>query len=338
MSISIPALSPRTPQQQQQQGALPPVLHIDTPAETMDWLARKRGSLLSAIAEHGAVLVRGMDLHHPAQVGNILHCLGLAPMTEREAFTPRQGYANGVYSSAKWPPNQPMCMHHELSYADTFPSVLLFACLSPPTVGGATALADSAAVLDALPSAVSERFAREGWLLARSYGNDIGASLAESFGTDDREEIEDYCRAHAITLAWQPDGTLVTRQRRPAVLRHPVTGRICWFNQIAFLNEWTIDPEVRAYLLAEYGPNGLPFNTFHGNGDSIPPETVGLINSVYEAHTVRRPWEAGDLLIVDNLRTAHSREAFQGPREVVVAMGAPLHSHDCAPTIEVSSP
>ena len=48
------------------------------------------------------------------------------------------------------------------------------------------------------------------------------------------------------------------------------------------------------------------------------------INKTYEAHTVRRPWQAGDLMLVDNIRTAHSREAYQGPREVLVGMGDPV--------------
>ena len=45
-----------------------------------------------------------------------------------------------------------------------------------------------------------------------------------------------------------------------------------------------------------------------------------LLNEVYEAHTAREPWQAGDLMLVDNVRTAHSREPYQGPREVLVAM------------------
>ena len=62
-------------------------------------------------------------------------------MVEREAFARRQVYADGVYSSATWPANQPMCMHHELSYRLEFPGLMLFACLSAPTAGGATAVA-----------------------------------------------------------------------------------------------------------------------------------------------------------------------------------------------------
>lgn len=336
MSIALPTPFPGT---QRPTGPIgPPLLSADSPADPVDWVARQRDVLRAAVTAHGAVLVRGLGLRGPAALGAILHRLGASPVTEREAFAPRQSHADGVYPSSPWPADQPMCMHHELSYALTFPSLLLFACLSAPTAGGATAVADSAAVLDALPPALSGRFAREGWLLTRSFGNGIGASAAEAFGTDDRDGIERYCRANAIAFAWQPDGTLHTSQHRSAVLSHPVTGRRCWFNQIAFLNEWTIDPEIREYLLAEYGAEGLPFNTFHGNGDPLSPDTVQLINSAYETHTIRSPWQAGDLLLVDNLRTAHSREAFQGPREVIVAMGEALHRSDCSPTIEVTVP
>jgi alpha-ketoglutarate-dependent taurine dioxygenase len=241
-----------------------------------------------------------------------------------------------VYSSSTWPPNQPMCMHHELSYTLEFPGLMLFACLGAPTEGGATAVADSENVLDALPAELVERFEREGWLLTRSYNDEIGASVADAFGTEDRGAVESYCRRGAIDFEWQPDGGLRTRHRRSAVVRHPVTGRRCWFNQIAFLSEWTMAPEVREYLVDVYGADGLPFNTRFGGGDSIGEDVVQLLNDHYDANTAREPWQAGDLLLVDNVRTAHSRESFQGPREVLVAMADPVRLADCSPTIEVT--
>jgi alpha-ketoglutarate-dependent taurine dioxygenase len=258
-------------------------------------------------------------------------------MTEKEAFASRQIYSEGVYSSSKWPSNQPMCMHHELSYTLKFPGLMLFACLRAPTDGGATAVADSPTVLDALPTELVERFEREGWLLTRNYNDEIGASFAEAFGTEDRSSVETYCRANAIEFQWQSDGGLRTRQRRSAVVRHPVTGQRCWFNQIAFLNEWTIDPEVREFLVDVYGADGLPFNTRFGNGDPIGEDIVQLLNRVYEANTAREPWQAGDLMLVDNVRTAHSREPFEGPREVLVAMADAVRLADCSPPLEVNT-
>ena len=258
-------------------------------------------------------------------------------MAEKEAFASRQAYPDGVYSSTKWPPNQPMCMHHELSYRLEFPGLMLFACLTAPTSGGATAVADAPTVLDALPAELVQRFEREGWMLTRSYNDEIGASFAEAFGTDDRNAVESYCRANAIDFEWQPDGALRTRQRRSAVVRHPVTGQRCWFNQVAFLNEWTIAAEVREYLIDVYGEEGLPFNTRFGGGDPIGEDVIQLLNEVYEANTAREPWQAGDLLMVDNIRSAHSREAYEGAREVLVAMAEPVQLSDCSPTVEVAA-
>jgi hypothetical protein len=117
-------------------------------------------------------------------------------------------------------------------------------------------------------------------------------------------------------------------QRRAAGGKHPVTGERCWFNQIAFLNSWTLAPEIREYLVDSYGPEGLPFDTRFGNGDAITEDIVQLVNQVYEANTVREPWQAGDLMLVDNVRTAHSREAFEGPREIVVGIADAVRLDD----------
>lgn len=221
-------------------------------------------------------------------------------------------------------------MHHELSYTLEFPGLLLFACVSPPSSGGVTGVSDSTAVLASLPADLRARFERDGWLLTRSFNDEIGASVAEAFGTEDRSAIENYCRANRIEFEWQPDGGLRTRQRRHAIVGHPVTGQRCWFNQIAFLNEWTMAPEVHEYLVDVYGADGLPFNTRFGNGDPIGEDVVQLLNEVYEAHTVREPWQAGDLLLVDNVRTAHSRDAYEGPREVLVGLADPVRLSDCS--------
>ena len=288
----------------------PPILRVDAIPDP--------AALRSFVAEHGALLVRGLGLRDVPETEAVFRQLGkLKP--ETEAFAPRRRYAEGVYSSTKWPPNQAMCMHHELSYALDPPTLMLFACLVAPSNGGATPVADGLAVLDELPEALVERCEREGWVLIRNYNEDIGASYADAFGTDDRDAIARYCRANAIEFEWREHG-LRTWQRRSAIVRHPLTGRRCWFNQIAFLNEWTLAPELREYLLDVYGADGLPFNTRFGNGDPIGADVVQTINELYERRTVREPWQSGDLMLVDNIRTAHGREAFEGQREVVVAL------------------
>jgi hypothetical protein len=313
----------------------PPIVRVEAAADGARWAAEHRAALRAAVVEHGSLLVRGCELADADAAGAICRQLG-SVMVETETFAPRRTYGEGVYSSSLWPASEPMCMHHELSYRLEFPGLMLFACLTPPTEGGATLVADARAVYRALPAELIDRFAREGWLLIRQFGNDVGVSLSDAFGADDRLAVEDYCRANAIAFEWQPGGTLRTWQRRSAIVRHPITGESCWFNQIAFLNEETMDAEVREYLRDVHGENGLPFTTRFGNGDPIGAGIVELINDVYAEHTVREPWEAGDLLLVDNIRTAHAREPFTGSREIVVAMADAVRLADCAPTFAVT--
>ena len=327
--------SPVSLRQVDRRPSAPPLLSPAVSADAATWAAEHRDDLRALVRQEGSILIRGLQLREVTEVAAVFRALTDGLMTEREAFAPRASYADGVYSSTPWPPTQPMCMHHELSYTLDFPGLMLFACLTAPARGGATAVADSAKVLEALPPALVERFEREGWMLTRTYNDEIGASVAEAFGTDDPAAVESYCRAQAIEFEWQPDGALCTRQRRSAVLRHPVTGRRCWFNQIAFLNEWTLAPDVREYLVDVYGPERLPFTTRFGNGDPIDEDVVQLVNDVYEGNTQREPWQAGDLLLVDNIRTAHSREPFEGQREVVVGMADAVRLEDCEPTVEV---
>lgn len=302
----------------------PPLVLAQAGPDAEGWTAHHRGALRDVLAQYGTVLVRGLGLHHPAQVAAVFRLIGGDLFQEREAFAARTPHPGGLYSSTTWPANQPMCMHHELSYAAEFPGLMMFACLTAPTSGGATGVADAAAVLEALPRGLVERFEREGWVLARNYNEDIGASVADAFGTDDPRAVEAYCRANAIEFAWQPDGGLRTWQRRAAVVTHPRTGRRCWFNQIAFLNEWTMDREVRDFLVETYGPQGLPFTTLFGNGEPVGPGIVDLVADVYTAHTRQEAWRPGDLLLVDNVRCAHSRDAFEGRREILVGMAEPV--------------
>ena len=91
-----------------------------------------------------------------------------------------------------------------------------------------------------------------------------------------------------------------------------------WSNLLAFCSEWTMDPAVRAYLTATIGPEALPFTTSFGDGSPCTAADVDTINAAYDRATVHVRWRAGDVLVLDNLRTAHSMEAYTGERRMAV--------------------
>lgn len=301
----------------------PPVLAVAGPVDAVEWVAEHRGLLTETLLVHGAVLVRGLGVRDAALLGQLSGQLMESTVTDREAFARRRPLGGPVFSSLEWPADQPMCMHHEQSYLLEVPRLLAVGCFVAPVSGGCTGLADAEAVLAALPDSLVSRFAEKGWMVRRSFKDVVGVSWRDAFRAADQKAAEKYCLDNQITFSWEPGG-LRTRQVRRAVPDHPITGRPLWCNQIAFLNEWTMDPAVRDYLVMQLGADGLPFNTCYGDGEPITPETIRTINEVYDSLTVREPWRAGDLLLVDNIRTAHSREPYQGSRETGMVQGDPL--------------
>ena len=76
----------------------PPILLADATADPARWAAEHRDALRSFVAEHGALLVRGLPLRDAAETEAVFRQLG-SLMVEREAFAPRHRYAEGVYSA-----------------------------------------------------------------------------------------------------------------------------------------------------------------------------------------------------------------------------------------------
>src|SRR5437870_6067767 len=120
--------SPASPLNVDVRPGKPPMLRVDATGDAPRWAAEHRDALHAAVVEYGSLLVRGLGLRDVAETEAVFRQLG-SLMTEKEAFAARRSYSQGVYSSSKWPPNQPMCMHHELSYGLVFPCLMLFACL-----------------------------------------------------------------------------------------------------------------------------------------------------------------------------------------------------------------
>jgi alpha-ketoglutarate-dependent taurine dioxygenase len=302
---------------------------VDAAGPPAAWAAEHRDRLTALLAEHGAVLIRGLPLTGGAdtvavELAAVRDALGLAPDAPAEDFAVRADLGHGVHQAADWPGDREMCLHHERSYGVDYPRLLLMACVRPADSGGATMLADTTAVLRDLPAELAARFRDEGWLLVRNFRPHFGLPWSVAFGASAPADVERMCAARRIDCEWLRDGALHTAQRRPATIRHPVTGVECWFNQIAFFSQWSVDRVERDILLSTFGANGIPFNTAFGSGEPISEAQYRAILDAYD-HNVRRVhWRAGDLLLVDNVRTAHGRDPYTGAREIVVALAGPV--------------
>jgi alpha-ketoglutarate-dependent taurine dioxygenase len=281
------------------------------------WVAEHKQRLHIGLRVHGAIMLRGLptDLQ---LFTDIVKLIGGEPLPYTERSTPRTEVGENVYTSTEYPSDQPIPMHNENSYSDTWPSILFFLCQTAAETGGATPIADSRSVFGLIPAEVRQRFAG-GVLYARSFRDGIGLSWQEAFQTASRAEVEAYCILHNQELEWTNDG-LRTRHIRPAWQREPQTGAQVWFNQTNLFHVSALDDEIREVLLSEYGLNGLPRNAYLANGAPILADDLKAINSAYRQASLVLPYRQGDVLVITNMLIAHGREAYRGRRKVLVAM------------------
>jgi alpha-ketoglutarate-dependent taurine dioxygenase len=304
------------------EGALPLEVRAAADVGLAQW-ARSHPEIISGwLARHGAVLFAGFGIQFedfPA----VAATLAGPPEPYRERSSPRTQLAPGVYSSTDHPADQPIALHNENSYQATFPARLVFCCLSEADRGGGTPLADCRRVLARLPPSVAATFRARQVRYVRNYGGGVGLAWQDAVGPDPGS-VERYCREADLGAHWQPGGRLRTTAVRPAIAVHPGTGEETWFNHAAFFHVSSLPPPLSAALLDQFGEDGLPTNTYYGDGGRIEPASLAAIREAYEQEAACTPWRRGDVLLVDNLLVAHGRQPFTGERRVVVSMGGAL--------------
>ena len=64
----------------------------------------------------------------------------------------------------------------------------------------------------------------------------------------------------------------------------------------------------------------LPRNVYYGDGTPIEDSVVAEISEIYQQQAVRFQWQTGDVVLLDNMMTAHARDPFEGTRKILVAM------------------
>lgn len=294
-----------------------------------DWSKDRQVFLDGKLYQHGAILYRGFNLPDDEKFLQYIQTLPYDPLNYLERSTPRKAIAKNVYTSTIYPAEEVIPLHNENTASVSFAMKIWFFCSTAPLTGGETPIANARKVLAALDPDVLDKFKKLGWLLTRNYRSHLGYGWQDAFGgTGNRKDVEEYCKSNQIEMQWKDDDALWTKQRRSAVMTHPVTGEDTWFNHVAFWHPANLDPVVLKCMLDEVGEEGLPYNTFYGDGTKIPDEVAHHLRDVYLKEKMKFKWQQGDLLQLDNMLTCHGRESFEGDRKIRVAMAQPYTRPD----------
>jgi alpha-ketoglutarate-dependent taurine dioxygenase len=303
--------------------ALPIVCRPVTGVRLAEWGAACAGLIDNALLAHAAILFRGFLVEDVDAFATFAARVGGEPTDYTERTSPRTRVKGTVFTSTDYPAGETILLHSENSYANTWPLLMFFLCSIPPASGGATPLADCRNLLARLDECIVRRFRERGVCYLRNFSDHLGLSWQTSFQSTDRAQVEAYCHSAGIDVEWTSGDGLRTKAVRPAIARHPVTGEEVWFNQALLFHASCLPAVFRNGLGPDARDEDAPTHATYGDGSSIEPETIGALSDAYRAETVRFNWQRGDVLLLDNMRVAHGREAFQGPRTVLVSMKRP---------------
>ena len=221
-----------------------------------------------------------------------------------------------------------------------FPRLVAFYCRQPADAGGETPICDMRRVTARVPAALRERFAERGVMYLRNFAapGDRAVGLAanpnlpfaayhrpwdDAFGTTERDEVERLCAERGVGCRWLDDGSVTVSHVGSALRTHPRTGETVWFNQASAQhpNPRSMGELSYRYLQRMYGTRAaFPYEIRYGDGAPMPFDDLVAIYDALDDEECAFPWQAGDVLVVDNMLVAHGRNPYRGARDTQVML------------------
>jgi alpha-ketoglutarate-dependent taurine dioxygenase len=295
-----------------------------------EWASANKQLLEQNLVQHGALLFRNFKIGSPEefrQFATVVYSK-LAVFTANIHPTPK-GEIVSKRTGVTYPINRKLRWHNEDSF-DNFrwPSKIMFYCAKPAEQGGETPITDCRRLLHTIAPGTKQKFIDKGVMVVKNYYPELGMHWQSDFGTSDKSQMEGHCREASIEVTWKEDGQPRLRYVRPAVVPHPLTGEPIWFNQAQLVHVFFQDPEVRDLWQLSFTEENFPTNCYFGDGSPIDDDEMSDVVRAYDEIETIFPWQAGDILLLDNMLTAHARNPFVGAREIYVALDPTMTYRD----------
>ncbi|MEH2375579.1 TauD/TfdA family dioxygenase [Nostoc sp.] len=291
--------------------------------DLLTWAKSNREFLQAELLKCAAILFRGFNVTSIEEFEQIIAAICGEALEYRYRASPRTQVAGRIYTSTDYPADQSIFPHNEHAYSPTFPLKIFFFCSIPSVQGGETPIGNCRQIFAHIDSKIKERFIEKKVMYMRNFGDGFGLPWQTVFQSTDKAKVEEYCRKNGIDFEWKAGDKLRTRQVGPAIIQHPTTGEMVWFNHATFFHVSTLEPKIRNSLLSSFKEEDLPTNTYYGDGSVIEPEVLEHLRQAYQQQMVRFTWEKGDVLMLDNMLAIHARNPFVPPRKILVGMAEP---------------
>jgi alpha-ketoglutarate-dependent taurine dioxygenase len=294
---------------------------INWPQNHQDWLKTK-------LLKHGGILFRNSNIKNIDGFQKFIASISSELLDYTYRSTPRSQVDGKIYTSTEYPANQSIPQHHEMAYSRNWPGKIWFFCVTASETGGETPIADARRVFARIPQKIKEKFIAKKVMYVRNYGDGLDLTWENVFQTNNQDQVEQICRQRGIEWEWKGNNRLTTKQICQATTTHPQTGDVVWFNQAHLFHISNLPSQVQELLLEGFGEEGLPRNSYYGDGSPIEASFLQEIREIYDQEMVMFSWQPGDILMLDNMLASHGRKPFTGSRKVVVGMAEEYRSPD----------
>src|SRR4029077_16557181 len=107
---------------------------------------------------------------------------------------PREQGGRKVYQATPYPSSKTILFHNESSHMHRWPVKQFFYCALPSRTGGETPVVDCREIYRRLDPEIVEEFSRKKLVYVRNFIEGFDVSWSDFFQTDERAEVERYCR------------------------------------------------------------------------------------------------------------------------------------------------
>ncbi|MBA17148.1 MAG: hypothetical protein CMN73_12455 [Sphingomonas sp.] len=278
----------------------PYLLATGEPGERLDSIDRDR--IIASYQSHGALLFRGFDMDIP----------------RFSAFT-RDYCASSMFNES---PNRALLdtetqiqsvdlgidafpLHPELSREPWKPDVCFFHCIEAPDEGGETTICDGVELVRKLPPEIRDGFAARRLLYVAPAAPHV---LQFWLGTPHptREQLASPPPGCPYNF-FVAGGRIVRAFTRPALHKPMFCDEPAFGNFLLFARYYLKKPNFPAL----------------DDGSPVPVAWIEAVKAVGDQLTVPVKWQRGDLLMIDNTRFMHGRNAIEdaGERQIASYFG-----------------
>ncbi|KAJ0972121.1 hypothetical protein J5N97_020080 [Dioscorea zingiberensis] len=293
---------------------VPPHGKSNTCDDLVEMVKKEKKKLSEALAEHGAILLRGFQVDSIEDFEKVVEAFGWEEFAY-EGAADRNKVASRIHTANEAPLHLFIPFHHEMALIKKFAPKVFFYCLVASPEGGETSIVRSDLIVEEMEKKVPDEVEK---LIKEGFKFLLHAKLPFKNGTESDDvpvwqrmlKTEDKVEAKKRALEklacnevkFNEDGTADFTYE----LRNPIrefNGRKVWFNTI------------QGYETSERDGR-----TAYMDGRPLSKEVLQAYSATLEDNCVDVKWVKGDVLLVDNLAVQHARRAGEPPRAVLVSL------------------